>query len=92
MSGGELPALLLIDAMVRQLPGVLNDAQSNVEESFVDGLLDCPHYTRPEHAGRRRGAGGAAVGEPRRDRALAAQAVAGAHLAAATGSAGGRKA
>lgn len=48
VSGGELPALLLIDAVVRQLPGALNDAQSNVEESFVDGLLDCPHYTRPE--------------------------------------------
>jgi tRNA (guanine37-N1)-methyltransferase len=48
VSGGELPALLLIDAVVRQLPGVLNDAQSKVEESFVDGLLDCPHYTRPE--------------------------------------------
>jgi tRNA (guanine37-N1)-methyltransferase len=48
VSGGELPALLLIDAVVRQLPGVLNDAQSSVEESFVEGLLDCPHYTRPE--------------------------------------------
>jgi tRNA (guanine37-N1)-methyltransferase len=48
VSGGELPALLLIDAIVRQLPGALNDAQSSVEESFVDGLLDCPHYTRPE--------------------------------------------
>ena len=48
VSGGELPALLLIDAVVRQLPGVLKDEQSKVEESFVDGLLDCPHYTRPE--------------------------------------------
>jgi tRNA (guanine37-N1)-methyltransferase len=48
VSGGELPALLLVEAVVRQLPGVLNDAQSKVEESFVDGLLDCPHYTRPE--------------------------------------------
>jgi len=48
VSGGELPALLLIDAVVRQLPGVLNDAQSSVEESFVQGLLDCPHYTRPD--------------------------------------------
>ncbi len=48
VSGGELPALLLIDAIVRQLPGVLNDAQSSVEESFVTGLLDCPHYTRPD--------------------------------------------
>ena len=53
VSGGELPALLLIDAVVRQLPGVLNDAQSSVEESFVQGLLDCPHYTRPDvHEGR----------------------------------------
>jgi len=48
MSGGELPALMLIDAMARQLPGALNDAESAVQESFVDGLLDCPHYTRPE--------------------------------------------
>jgi len=49
-SGGELPALLLIDAVVRLLPGVLNDAQSSLQDSFVDGLLDCPHYTRPEVA------------------------------------------
>jgi tRNA (guanine37-N1)-methyltransferase len=49
VSGGELPALMLVDAVVRQLPGVLNDARSNVEESFVGDLLDCPHYTRPEH-------------------------------------------
>ena len=48
VSGGELPALLLIDAVVRLLPGVLNDADSAVQDSFVDGLLDCPHYTRPE--------------------------------------------
>jgi tRNA (guanine37-N1)-methyltransferase len=48
VSGGELPAMLLVDAVVRQLPGVLNDEQSKAEESFVDGLLDCPHYTRPE--------------------------------------------
>ena len=48
VSGGELPALLLIDAMVRQLPGVLSDAESAIQESFADGLLDCPHYTRPE--------------------------------------------
>lgn len=48
VSGGELPAMALIDAVVRQLPGVLNDAASAVEDSFVAGLLDCPHYTRPE--------------------------------------------
>jgi tRNA (guanine37-N1)-methyltransferase len=48
VSGGELPALMLVDAVIRQLPGVLNDARSSVEESFVEGVLDCPHYTRPE--------------------------------------------
>jgi tRNA (guanine37-N1)-methyltransferase len=48
VSGGELPALMLVDAMVRQRPGVLNDAESAAQDSFVDGLLDCPHYTRPE--------------------------------------------
>ncbi|HVF63773.1 MAG TPA: tRNA (guanosine(37)-N1)-methyltransferase TrmD [Casimicrobiaceae bacterium] len=48
VSGGELPALMLIDAIVRQLPGALNDAASAQEDSFVTGLLDCPHYTRPE--------------------------------------------
>ena len=48
LSGGELPAMALIDAIVRQLPGVLGDADSALEDSFVNGLLDCPHYTRPE--------------------------------------------
>uniref|UniRef100_UPI0016520709 tRNA (guanosine(37)-N1)-methyltransferase TrmD n=1 Tax=Chitinolyticbacter meiyuanensis TaxID=682798 RepID=UPI0016520709 len=48
LSGGELPAMVLIDAVMRLLPGVLNTAASAQEDSFVDGLLDCPHYTRPE--------------------------------------------
>jgi tRNA (guanine37-N1)-methyltransferase len=48
VSGGELPALMLIDAVARQLPGALNDEQSAQQDSFADGLLDCPHYTRPE--------------------------------------------
>ncbi len=48
LSGGELAALVLIDAVVRQLPGVMNDAASVEQDSFVNGLLDCPHYTRPE--------------------------------------------
>lgn len=48
LSGGELPAMVLLDAVVRQLPGVLNDAQSAEQDSFATGLLDCPHYTRPE--------------------------------------------
>ena len=48
LSGGELPAMVLLDAIVRQLPGALGDADSATEDSFVDGLLDCPHYTRPE--------------------------------------------
>ena len=48
VSGGELPAMMLIDAIVRQMPGVLHDADSAKQDSFVEGLLDCPHYTRPE--------------------------------------------
>lgn len=48
LSGGELPAMTLMDAVIRQLPGVLGDAASAAEDSFVEGLLDCPHYTRPE--------------------------------------------
>ena len=48
LSGGEIAAMALLDAIVRQLPGVLNDAQSATQDSFVAGLLDCPHYTRPE--------------------------------------------
>jgi len=48
VSGGELPALMLIDAILRLRPGVLNDAESAVQDSFAAGLLDCPHYTRPD--------------------------------------------
>jgi tRNA (guanine37-N1)-methyltransferase len=48
VSGGELPALVVIDAVARLLPGALGDERSNVEESFAGGLLDWPHYTRPE--------------------------------------------
>ena len=48
LSGGEIAAMALIDAVVRQLPGALGDDASAVEESFADGLLDCPQYTRPE--------------------------------------------
>jgi len=48
VSGGELPALVLIDALARLQPGALGDERSSVEESFDEGLLDWPHYTRPE--------------------------------------------
>jgi tRNA (guanine37-N1)-methyltransferase len=47
LTGGELPALVVIDAVVRLVPGVVGDAASVAEDSFVRGLLDCPHYTRP---------------------------------------------
>lgn len=47
LSGGEIPAMALMDAIIRQLPGVLNDELSAVEDSFVSGILDCPHFTRP---------------------------------------------
>ncbi len=54
LSGGELPAMVLIDAVARQLPGALGHEDSAQQDSFMDGLLDCAHYTRPEEiAGRR---------------------------------------
>jgi tRNA (guanine37-N1)-methyltransferase len=48
LSGGELAAMVVMDALVRQIPGVLGDGASAEQDSFVQGLLDCPHYTRPE--------------------------------------------
>lgn len=48
LSGGELPAMVLMDAVSRLIPDVLGHTQSAVEDSFTSGLLDCPHYTRPE--------------------------------------------
>jgi tRNA (guanine37-N1)-methyltransferase len=48
LSGGELPALVVMDAVTRLIPGALGDADSAQEDSFMDGLLDYPHYTRPE--------------------------------------------
>jgi tRNA (guanine37-N1)-methyltransferase len=54
LSGGELAAMAVIDAVVRQIPGALGGDQSAAEESFVQGLLDCPQYTRPEvHEGEK---------------------------------------
>lgn len=47
VSGGELPAMMLMDAVLRLIPGVLGDIQSAEQDSFSDGLLDCPHYTKP---------------------------------------------
>lgn len=49
LSGGEPAAMVMMDAIVRLLPGVLGDADSATQDSYMDGLLDCPHYTRPEH-------------------------------------------
>ncbi|MFM2347598.1 MAG: tRNA ((37)-N1)-methyltransferase TrmD [Pseudomonadota bacterium] len=51
LSGGELPALTLLDAVTRLQPGVLHAAASHEQDSFSDGLLDCPHYSRPERLG-----------------------------------------
>jgi tRNA (guanine37-N1)-methyltransferase len=48
LSGGELAAMALLDCLIRQLPGALHDADSAAQDSFVNGLLDYPHYTRPE--------------------------------------------
>jgi tRNA (guanine37-N1)-methyltransferase len=49
LSGGELPAMVLMDALVRQIPGALGHGDSAQQDSFAEGLLDCPHYTRPEN-------------------------------------------
>jgi tRNA (guanine37-N1)-methyltransferase len=57
LSGGELPALALLDGVARLQPGVLGDAQSHQQDSFSDGLLDCPHYSRPEILPRARSGG-----------------------------------
>ena len=49
VSGGEIPAMAMMDALIRLLPGALGDADSAQQDSFMNGLLDCPHYTRPEN-------------------------------------------
>jgi tRNA (guanine37-N1)-methyltransferase len=54
LSGGELAAMVVVDAVARQLPGVLGHEDSAAEDSFAAGLLDCPHYTRPEEFEGRR--------------------------------------
>jgi tRNA (guanine37-N1)-methyltransferase len=51
LTGGELPAMVVADAVARRIPGVLGDAESASQDSFAEGLLDCPHYTRPEEVG-----------------------------------------
>jgi len=48
LSGGEIPAMVVMDALIRQLPGALGHRESAVQDSFAEGLLDCPHYTRPD--------------------------------------------
>jgi tRNA (guanine37-N1)-methyltransferase len=54
LSGGEVAAMAVIDAVVRLLPDVLGDDESAAQDSFMEGLLDCPHYTRPEEIDGRR--------------------------------------
>ena len=49
LSGGELPAMVLLDALIRKLPGALGHSESASQDSFAEGILDCPHYTRPDN-------------------------------------------
>jgi len=49
LSGGEIPAMAFVDALIRQIPGALGHSESAAQDSFADGLLDCPHYTRPDN-------------------------------------------
>ena len=87
LTGGELPALVVIDAIVRLLPGTLGSAESAVQESFTDGLVDWPHYTRPAVVGRARGARGVGIRRSCGDPALALAAGAGPDVAAPAGAA-----
>ena len=84
LSGGELPALALLDAVARLQEGVLGDPESHRQDSFSDGLLEGPHFSRPERCPDDAGCGArrSAVGAPRSDRALAPRACSRAHGAA----------
>ena len=98
LSGGEIPALALLDAVARLQPGVLGDARSHEQDSFSEGLLDCPHYSRPEVLAGAAGGGAvpevllsgnhAAIERWRRDQALALTADRRPDLLAAAESAG----
>jgi len=93
-SGGELPAMVLIDCLVRRLPGSLNDAESAEQDSFSAGMLDWPHYTRPEEWLDARvpevllSGNHAAIARWRRDQALALTAARRPDLVAASEAAG----
>ena len=89
VSGGELPALVIVDAVARLVPGVVGDEQSVARDTFARGLLDYPQYTRPADYGACGVPPGAAVGAPSGYRAVAAAGSAGAHARAASGPAGG---
>ena len=74
LSGGEIAALALIDACVRLLPGVMGKEASGAEESFADGLLEYPQYTRPQRVRGPADPGGADLRRPRQGRGLAPRA------------------
>ena len=88
LTGGEVAALAVIEATVRLLPGALGDEGSAEADSFADGLLDFPHYTRPAEVRGLARARGAALGRPRADPPLAAQGGAARDARAAAGPAG----
>ena len=79
LSGGEVPALVVIDAVARLVPGVVGDDQSVEADSFTRGLLDYPHYTRPAEYRRAAGARGVVVGASCRDSSMAPRNGAAAH-------------
>ena len=79
LAGGEVAVLVVVEAVARLLPGVLGNRESHEQDSFSDGLLEGPAYTRPARVARPAGAARAAVGRPRRDRPLAPRRGAAAH-------------
>ena len=88
LSGGELAALVIVDAVSRLVPGVVGDGQSVEEDSFSRGLLDHPHYTRPAECGGTEGARRPALRASRGSPPLAEEGSAGTDAGAAAGAAG----
>ena len=87
LSGGELPALVVIDAIARLMPGTLGSSESALQESFSDGLVDWPHYTRPQVLDGHEVPAVLGVGRSCGDSSLAIATGAGTHLVAPAGAA-----
>ena len=80
LTGGELPIMVVLDAIARYLPGTLGNAESSESESYRAGAFDWAHYTRPEHVLGQVGTAGAVERRPRRDQSMAPARCAGSNI------------